>query len=336
MTHTTSPAGQSGRACRIATLCLVAASLFIVTTAYAQFEADPAGNAKVAEAALRHHAHGPVLVVPLKPEVGTLYHDGSEIVVEREERWQFMCGSEMDGLTVADLEWVAERNRLAFESGPAVIVDSGTRTGGINIVFNADSSVPADALTALAQAEAYIESVFGDDITVTIACRFDSLPSGVLGATSSSYRSNESWNNSRDGLQNGMDADDVIQSWLPSGSTIPVRYNASSSTVTDENRVDWTVANWNSTIGTLGGGAGSMTFSTSISWDYNPNNGVAWNRMSFVDVVVHETGHALGFVSAVDSGEDKMDAMDIFRFQRNDDDGDYNPDTYEELSLIHI
>jgi hypothetical protein len=47
--------------------------------------------------------------------------------------------------------------------------------------------------------------------------------------------------------------------------------------------------------------------------------------------VVHEVGHALGFTSAADFRYQDIEAMDIFRFQRSDDVGDYNPDTYAEF-----
>ena len=41
--------------------------------------------------------------------------------------------------------------------------------------------------------------------------------------------------------------------------------------------------------------------------------------MSFVDVAIHETGHALGFVSGADGfGGFGFTSLDLFRFQRTE------------------
>lgn len=271
-----------------------------------------------------------IYIIPGKPQISTLYHDGSQIVIQEEQRWRFMCGSDVTGLTIDDLRFYAERHNAEFEGGPAVVIDTGTRGGGINIIFNLGDSVPSEAYDAFVMAEVLLENLFRDEIEVQINAGFDQLPSGVLGATHSWYRDNESYRNSRDGLQNGMDDDDVIQSWLPSGTTIPVRYNGGSDVVTDENRIDWTRANYRATIGTVSGTAAGMTFNTVISWDYDPSNGISGSRFSFVDVLLHETGHALGFTSGADI-ENEMHALDIYRFQRSDGNYDYNPDTYPEF-----
>ena len=272
-----------------------------------------------------------VYIIPGKPEISTLYFDGSQIEIQTEQRWTFMHGSDLTGLTIEDLKWYAENHLAAFENGPAVIVDSGGRDGGINIVYNCDETVPSGALSALAMTETYLEGLFSDNITVTLSCRFENMGSGVLGSTGSSLVSNVTYINSRNGLQSGMDGDDVIQSWLPSGNTVPVRYNGSSSAVTNENRITWTRANYNATVGTASGTSASITYNTQVSWDYDPSDGVGWTRFSFVDVACHETGHALGFISAADDAGESMDALDLYRFCRLDGDYDYNPDTYEEF-----
>jgi hypothetical protein len=276
--------------------------------------------------------HFPLYVIPGKPEMSMLYFDGSELEIQTEERWRFMCGSDLTGRTLDELRDYAERHHAEFENGPAVIVDSGRRGAGIDLVYECGTSVPTEALGGFALAEAYLESLFSDNITVSMSCAFDSMGGSVLGSTASFYVTNVTYNNSRNGLQSGMDGDDVIQSWLPAGNTCPVRYDAGSSTVTDENLIDWTKANYRATVGTVGGTAAAMTYNSGVNWDYDPTNGIYFLRMSFVDVVCHETGHALGFVSAVDQGS-YMEAMDLYRFSREDGTGDYNPDTYEEFQL---
>jgi hypothetical protein len=311
-------------------LGLSAAVLLAVAAAQGQDGAASAGPQQSAIDMLRQLSRGPVYVIPGKPEISTLYFDGSQIEIQTEERWKFACGSDLTGVTLEDLIQSAETHYAMLEDGPDVIIDTGQRSGWIDIVYNT-SGFPADALDAFAMAEAYLESLFSDDMTVTCSCTYASLPGGVLGSTSSFYVLNVTYVNSRNGLQSGMDADDVIQSWLPSGSTVPVRYNGSSATVTDENRIDWTRANYRATVGSGTGSAGSMQYSSDTNWDWDPTNGVGGTKFSFVDVVTHETGHALGFVSAVDDQDESMEAMDLYRFQRTDGSYDYNPDTYEEF-----
>ncbi len=248
-----------------------------------------------------------------------------------------MCFSQPGALTEAQLLGIAA-NAMSEESArtaPAVVLRGGPPDegdlagGGLNLVFDTDASVPAQASDALDRVAAYFHQQFDDDITVTINIEFDgTLPGGVLGATSTSFTS-ATWNASRNGLQNGMDESDRIQNSLPSSSTFPVRYNGNSAFITSETRVFWTVANYKATIGFVGGDAGSMRFNDNISWDYNPDDGVS--GYSFVDVVIHEVGHALGFGSGVDFRDHDMEALDIFRFQRTDGAFDYNPDSYAEF-----
>ena len=272
----------------------------------------------------------PSVVIPGQPEVSAIYADGSVVTVDTEDRWKFMCGSNLAGQTAEDLADFAANHIQAIETGPITVVDSRTRSGGLNIVFNTDSSVPYYAINGLAIAEAYLESMFGDDITITIDVTFQSMGGNVIGATSSSYVNGVTYSSSRSGLLGGMDADDIIQSWLPTGSSVPVRYNGSSSSVTYEHYVSWTKAAYRSTVGSVSGTAASMTFNTDFSFDYNPANGVSYNKMSFVDIMIHEVGHALGFTSATDWGS-YLTALDLYRFQNTDGSGDYNPDTYQEF-----
>jgi len=268
-------------------------------------------------------------VIPEPPQISTLYHDGSQIVVEGSQVWRFMCSSDVAQMTLADLQAIAHQHRDTFQS--AVIVDRGVRGTNINIVYDLDASVPPEAVPAFTTAEAYVEGLFGDPINVRVTVSYANLGSGVIGATGSFFVNSVGYSTSRTGLQAGMDSDDVIQSWLPSGNTIPVRYDGSSTTVTNENTLNWTRANYRATIGSITGTAADMTLNSNFLFDYDPSNGVGFNRTSAVDVIIHETGHALGFTSAADAGNNTMEALDIYRFQRTDGTGNYNPDTYQQF-----
>jgi len=276
----------------------------------------------------------PIYVVPLEPEISTLYCDGSQIEIQSEAHWRFMCNSDPRGRTTLELEQIAHAHDAVLAEGPVLTVDRRIRGAGINIVFNLGGSVPSAAIPAFAAAETYIENLFSDPITVSIDVTFQSLPSGVIGATSSQFVSNVTYATSRSGLISGMDSNDFIQNYLPLGNTIPVRYNGSSSAITNEGFITWTRANYRATVGSTSGTAASMAFNSSMAFDYDPSDGVPGSLISFVDVAIHEVGHALGFVSGADSTTSSyMNALDIFRFQRTDGAFDYNPDTPEEWQV---
>ena len=272
----------------------------------------------------------PVVTIPGKAIPTVRYADGSQATLPSETVWHYMCGSDTTGLTDADLQALIDSHNTIVAEEPVTVVDTPSVRGGYNVIFNISGSVPNGTLSALAMAEQVIESTFTDPTTVVISLSFANLGNGVLGGTGSNYVS-DNWSSSRTGLINGMDGDDSIQSFLPTGSTIPVRYNASSSSVTNENRVFWTKGNYKATVGSLGGTDASMQFNNQFSWDFDPTNGVSGGTFSFVDVVIHEVGHAMGFTSGVDFRTNDIEALDIYRFQRTDGSGDYNPDTTAEF-----
>ena len=270
------------------------------------------------------------VVIPDKATIVERYVDGVQESLPTQTVWRYMCGSDSAGLTEADLLEIASNHADLVNQGTTTINNTSGR-GGIDVIFNVSGSLPNGAAGAIALAEAAIESNFNDPTTVIVSLSFANLGSGVLGATGSSYVST-TWANSRAGLINGMDGDDTIQNFLPTGTTIPVRYNESSATVTNENLVFWTRANYKATIGSAAGSDASMQYNSAFNWDWDPSNGVSGSSYSFVDVIIHEVGHAMGFTSGSDFRTNDMEALDIFRFQRTDGTGtDYNPDTTAEF-----
>lgn len=294
-----------------------------------------AGALLTAAAASAQHApdqHQAFYVQPDLPQVATFYADGTQAIQEWERIWHGMCTQDRFALDAAELQAIAEAHDWLMLNGNVVTVDNPRPAGaGINFVFNVSGGIPSGALTAIASVEAFLEAQFADPITVTIDCSFANLGPGVLGGTSSSYTST-TWSNSRAGLVNGMDASDTIQSSLPSGTTIPVRYG-SNSRVTNEGTVYWTRANFNSTVGSVAGTAASMQFNNAFTFDYDPSNGITGGYYSFVDVMIHECGHAMGFTSGADFRFQDIEALDVYRFQNTDGTGDYNPDTLAEFGV---
>ncbi|HUU82147.1 MAG TPA: NF038122 family metalloprotease, partial [Phycisphaerae bacterium] len=289
-------------------------------------------SAEQQEVAFYREGVGPVLIKPVATQTSVLYADGSEIDLEGEVVYRYVCGSDVSNLTVDDLRQVVQQMEEAFPiEGLPEPVNAGGLRGGPDVIFSVSGGLPTGAQGALDAAEAFLEAQFSDPVTVTINFSMASMGAGVLGGTSSFYAASVPWSTVRSGMIADMDGNDSIQSWLPSGSTIPVRYDASSSTVTNENRVFFTRANYNAAIGTVTGSAATMQLNTDFSWDYNPANGIAGGTYCFTSVLIHEVGHALGFTSGVDFRTADIEALDIFRFQRTDGTGDYNPDTEAEF-----
>lgn len=284
------------------------------------------------------HAHataGPVLVEEGPVEVSTVYATGEQVEVPTHWRHKFVCGTDTTQLTVDDLRQVIEMGRAAEQAETQMLTVAPTlRGGGLNINFNVSGSPPQAALDALQRIANFYAGLFDNPITVAISFNWSNLGSGALGGTSSSYLT-PTCTLTRNGLLNNMDADDSVHYFLPEGSSIPVRYNASTATVTNTTSINVTRANYRATVGSAIGTVATMWINsnTSITWDFDESNGIPFSSYAFESVVIHEVGHALGFTSSVDGDEGEMDMMDIFRFQRTDGTGDWNPDTFHEFQV---
>lgn len=257
---------------------------------------------------------------------------GETVGMDTQLVWKPVCSNRAP-MTAADLERMAASHEADFADPARVtVVDSDGPFGpraGLDVVFVLGGSVPAAAIPAFAAAEAYLQSQFtGDTMTVTIPVSFAALSPGVIGGTGSSYGS-LSWASTRSTLVAGMDANDVIQSSLPTAS-LPVRYSTSSTT--NENQCFWTFANFKANGGAVAGNDATMQYSTAFPFDYDPSNGVSAGTISLQDVVIHETGHALGCTSGVDFRNRDIEVMDIFRFRQTDGASDFNPDTAAEFT----
>ncbi len=319
-------------------LISVIAALFMSSVLVAADSQAPSGGVQPAARAQAATAAHPFTLVNDGPTYQTQnYHSGQITEMKTARVTVPFSGSDFSTASPAAF---AEQMQLSHErmmavSSPKTV--GGTALSGLNIVFVCDGTVPSAAVTALEVAATYIEGLFTDPVTVTIPIDFATLGSGILGGTSVYYTSTPpSWETTRDGLIAGMDADDYIQAYVPSGSTIPVRYDGSSSTVTDEDQCYFAWADYGAAIGTISGYSAEITFSDQISWDYDPADGVPGDRMCFQSVVIHEVGHALGFVSRAESWyepNEDIECMDIYRFQRTDGTGDYNPDDVSEFQV---
>lgn len=294
---------------------LVLAVILIPMHAVSGHEGHPVAEVQHAVPGFRPDAF--IYVEQADPVEVTLYTTGEKLVLPTQTLTRVHCGSDLTGVTQDMLAAWAEMGRKAFEPGQPVQVIGGggqPRGVGLDIVINLSGSPPPLAAAALETVATYIEGQFADPIQVPISVTFASLPSNVIGATSSSYIET-AWPTVRDGLINGMDANDVIQAFVPSGSTIPVRYDA-SLTVTNENRVFVTRANFKAAIGNAAGSVATITFNSNFDFDFDPSNGITSGTTCFQSVAVHEIAHAMGFTSGADFRTADIEMLDVYRFQR--------------------
>jgi hypothetical protein len=261
----------------------------------------------------------------------TIYLDGSVVELETGTLIAPVIGSDLSHVTPEEFREMSMAAEEALKTAPNKTIIAEGRTGrGLDIVFGC-TSVPPQALAALESVAVYIEQIFTDDIVVPISVRFAPLGPGIIGSTLTNHYGMPSWSITRSSLINDMDADDSVQTWLPSGTTIPVRYDYNTSTVTNENRIYFPISTYNAVIGYSPDSAARITFSTNFSFDYDPSDGIASGTMCFQSVLAHELGHALGFISTADWYPYESEVLDIYRFQNSDGTGDYNPDNWSEF-----
>ena len=269
-----------------------------------------------------------VVVAPGRVIRTRLFADGRTVDVPSQTVWRPICGSDPAALDAVQLAELARRWDGAATAQQ--IAADGAPPAQFDLAFHITTSVPSGAQEAIDAVERYLESQFSDPTTLVVDLKFSALPPGVLGATSVAFMS-LAWSDVRSGLIGYMDSNDVIQSFLPSGLTIPVRYNATTATVTNEAVAYLTAGNFAAAIGAFKGPAATIVINSEFPWDYTPPS-INSGSYSFQDVLLHEIGHAMGFTSAVDLRIGDIEGMDAFRFQMSDGAGNYNPDTTADFT----
>jgi len=208
-----------------------------------------------------------------------------------------------------------------------------------NLGFNLtpDPGTPRAVVEGFTLAASCWSVVLADDITINLKVGFQSLPSGVIGQTTSSYLEEPyaSVVTALNARQTSAD-DHAAVAHLQSGSSYsrlinhtadnPNGANSGTPYVRSLTSLSLTRANAKA-LGLLGSGPeadATIRFSSSVAYDYDPSDGTTQGQYDFATLAAHEIGHVLGFESVVDrleqlGGSGSADqlpstVLDLFRF----------------------
>ena len=212
-------------------------------------------------------------------------------------------------------------NTLALIS--ATFVLQAASCYGFTIVLTPAPGMDAMAQSGFRYAANFWESKFSDDVTMNLNIGYSALDPGVLGqagsnqisATFGSVRtaliddatsaSDSVANAHLPGSTGGQSFSFFTQKNTESGSTTSSLDNDTIGTRSNNNRfLDITTANakalgWVAPDPTASDA--SITFSSLFNWDFDQRDGVGAGLQDFVGVAIHEIGHAMGFISGVDT-----------------------------------
>ncbi len=184
------------------------------------------------------------------------------------------------------------------------------------LMVDLNGSVSLDALNGFQSAASRFETLFNDDITVSLDIGFQPLDPGVLAQTSSAT-AGVAYSTVRSALISDAVSvyDNTTVSYLQTGPALSFLTSGAlpGSVVHDNNMsannqvLDIPLANAKA-LGGLGvvgvhdtvSADGSIVFNSDFAFDFNPMDGIGAGMFDFVGLATHEIGHALGFLSGVD------------------------------------
>lgn len=283
-------------------------------------------------AALPAHAQVHSFVEPVPGEVTINGHTSTGAI----RVWKLGCIADAESISDAEFHAVIDEARALEQSQPHVAPQQQSSTaqlGGFDVSFTVNSPPPG-ALAAVAAVEAYYDSrIASSHATGPVALTINFAPLSPITAMSTATSVFQvPWSQVRPNWVATMDADDVIEAFLPT-TTIPVRFDGTSATVTNCTDVYMAAATLSATFpGVVGLPAthALITVNSNFTWDYDPTNGITAGSVCFQSALAHEVGHALGFNSAVDLPVTIPVQQDVFRFQRTTG----NPTNYANFQTM--
>jgi hypothetical protein len=198
----------------------------------------------------------------------------------------------------------------------------GQNLGAFGIFINAGPALAGNpaALAAFNRAANQWMARIADPITVTIDADLAPLPAGVLGSTSTAV-----FTAGYNTIRNAVVADaapfpnNAIMASTPTAGQFSALVPSGSSL---SGNLLATKANLKALgfAGLPAGADGTITFSSAFAFDFDNSNGLTPGTFDFETVAAHEIGHALGFISIVDSvvaGQTNISpfTLDLLRFR---------------------
>lgn len=233
---------------------------------------------------------------------------------------------------------------------PTSLSYGGTTTstlGSFNIAVNAGSGLSSNtaAMAAFERAVSQWESRISDPITVNINANMQSFGSSTIIGQSSAVTLYDDYDEIRNAIA-AAESDDQIVSYTPtatgaSGFSAYLPTGFSLSGYISATKANLKAMGFTGLDSQFGVTDATITLNTDFNFDFDNSDGVTAGYMDFETVVAHEIGHALGFVSSVDTVDAYLNAsqttsvhvapLDLFRF---DNDGADDPSTESEFATF--
>ncbi len=220
-----------------------------------------------------------------------------------------------------------------------------TSLGAFNVVITAGNSLQANApaLAAFERAAATWESYISDPVTVNINADVLNLGAPTILGQASSVMFVGGHNVIRNAMvADGVgESDDGVVALLPTAAqmsftTAPGMTYAGNISISKANAKALGFTGLDTVFGISDA---SIEFNSAFAFDYDRSDGIAPGMFDFESVALHEIGHALGFLSAVDDVdfavsqnqtiEVQPTTLDLFRFASG---GAGNPTTASEFT----
>ena len=180
------------------------------------------------------------------------------------------------------------------------------------------SGMSSQAITGFQEAADRWSNVFNDNITINLNIDFATL-SGTTLASAGSTKQSYSYSSFTSALGSDVSSanDSQATGALPGGSTFDMLinrttnspYGAGSATPyfdTDGDDNNFTIRSTTANAkalgllsGTASGSDANISFNNTLSWDFDPSDGITSGTYDFVGIAAHEIGHAMGFTSGV-------------------------------------